>query len=115
MPSTLSLGWRTRRDRKRFQHFDRTHQRATCQIPSTVTITTSHITIPGQLLDISRAGCLFRPRLHYLLQRNGVRVIVNVGGLELPGVIVNTIPRGYGILLEKEIDVAAFQTLLAQA
>ena len=73
----------------------------------------SRIAINGVIWDISEAGCLFRPKLRYLLQRSHMDVEVVVNEQRFHGQIKNTNPRGYGILFTPSSSPNRVERLLA--
>lgn len=95
--------------------YHRHYQRYDCRLEARVTDKVSRVEMTGLILDLSNNGCLFRPKLHYLLYRAGDAVWLNIGSTVLEGVIVNTTPRGYGVSFVTHLDddvIASF--LLSQ-
>jgi len=77
-------------------------------------LTEKMVSYEGRLINLSRGGAMFRPRLAYLMNRRGDAVQVQIGGLALAGEIVATTPLGFGIRFERPLSDAELDHLLAQ-
>jgi hypothetical protein len=83
---------------------NRRHQRLACEQPAALEIPDRRITLNGMIIEISRAGALFREASRFILDRRREKVILRVAGFELAGTIVNVRNVGYGILLDQDLD-----------
>ena len=97
----------------RKQVFARADARHDCRIEGEIVLTGRMASYEGRLINFSRGGAMFRPRLAYLMQRRGVAVQVQVAGLALGGEIVATTPLGYGIRFDAPLTEAELAHLLA--
>ncbi|NDC57545.1 MAG: hypothetical protein EBZ50_01680 [Alphaproteobacteria bacterium] len=85
---------------------ERHHQRQACRLPGLMILTPRDVEIQGLILDISPAGCRFRPELAFLVQRGGETVAIEIGARRFSGQIVATTPFGYGVRFDEEHDVS---------
>jgi hypothetical protein len=97
----------------RKQVFARADARHDCQIEGEIVLTEKMASYEGRLINFSRGGAMFRPRLAYLMHRRGVAVQVQVAGLALAGEIVTTTPLGFGIRFNAPLAEAELALLLA--
>jgi hypothetical protein len=80
----------------------RAHPRRPCRRLGQMILQPRDVEISGMVINISPAGCLFRPALHYLVQRNGDTVIITVADRRFAGHVVSTQKFGYGVKFEEE-------------
>lgn len=97
--------------RRKRTRFDRSFIRYACQIDTTLTMIDSMSSYEGRIIDISRGGTLFRPKLAYIMHRAGVPVCIHLGSEELFGQIVNTSPKGFSIRFDEPFDEELFEEL----
>ena len=95
--------------------FERAAIRHVCQIDGEITLTEKMASYEGRLVNLSLGGAMFRPRLAYLMNRRGVAVLVQAGGLALAGEIVATTPLGFGISFEKPLSETELAHLLTHS
>lgn len=93
--------------------FSRADERHDCRIDGEIVLTEKMVAYEGRLINLSRGGALFRPRLAYLMHRRGDAVQVQVAGLVLVGEIVATTPLGFGIRFERPLADPDLAHLLA--
>lgn len=86
--------------------FARADARHNCQIEGEIVLTEKMASYEGRLINFSRGGAMFRPRLAYLMHRRGIAVHVAAAGLVLPGEIVATTPLGFGVRFERPLNEA---------
>ncbi|MBX9885751.1 MAG: PilZ domain-containing protein [Novosphingobium sp.] len=98
------------RKRKMFARADMRHD---CQIDGEIVLTEKMVSYEGRLINFSRGGAMFRPRLAYLMSRRGDAVQVQTAGIVLAGEIVATTPFGFGVRFETPLSEAALAHLLA--
>ncbi|MBC2667984.1 PilZ domain-containing protein [Novosphingobium piscinae] len=99
---------------RRKQAFSRSATRHSCQIDCELVLTDSMAAYDGRLIDISTGGAMFRPRLAYLMNRRNEPVELRLDGFSVLGEIVATVPAGFGIRFEHEIDEQSLLALLAR-
>ena len=97
---------------RRKQVFARADARHDCRIDGEIVLTEKMASYEGRLINLSRGGAMFRPRLAYLMNRRGDAVQVSAAGLVLRGEIVATTPLGFGVRLEKPLSEAELAHLL---
>lgn len=93
--------------------FARADTRHDCRIDGEIVLTEKMASYEGRLINLSRGGAMFRPRLAYLMNRRGDAVQVSVAGLALTGEIVATTPLGFGVRFEQPLSDAELAHLLA--
>ena len=93
--------------------FARADARHDCRIDGEIVLTEKMASYEGRLINLSRGGAMFRPRLAYLMNRRGVAVQVSTAGLALAGEIVATTPLGFGVRFERPLTDAELEHLLA--
>lgn len=93
--------------------FSRADERHDCRIDGEIVLTEKMVSYEGRLINLSRGGAMFRPRLSYLMNRRGDAVQVQVAGLVLIGEIVATTPLGFGIRFERPLEDSELAHLLA--
>lgn len=98
----------------RKQIFARADARHECRIEGEIVLTDKMASYEGRLINLSRGGAMFRPRLAYLMNRRGDAVEVSAAGLVLRGEIVATTPLGFGLRFEQPLGEAELAHLLAQ-
>ncbi len=98
----------------RKQIFARADTRHECRIEGEIVLTDKMASYEGRLINLSRGGAMFRPRLAYLMNRRGDAVEVSAAGLVLRGEIVATTPLGFGLRFEQPLGEAELAHLLAQ-
>ncbi len=96
--------------RKMFARADARHD---CRIDGEIVLTEKMVSYEGRLINLSRGGAMFRPRLAYLMNRRGDAVQVSAAGLALVGEIVATTPLGFGVRFERPLSDAELAHLLA--
>jgi PilZ domain len=92
--------------------FSRAAARYSCQLDSVLVVIDRMISYEGRVIDMSRGGAMFRPRLAYLLDRRDVPILLKVGNLEIYGRIMSTGPSGFGLRFDDAVDEADILTLL---
>ncbi|WP_421850836.1 PilZ domain-containing protein [Novosphingobium sp.] len=95
--------------------FSRADVRHDCRIDGEIVLTEKMVSYEGRLINLSRGGAMFRPRLAYLMNRRGDAVQVQVAGLVLVGEIVATTPLGFGVRFEVPLGDAELVHLLTPA
>lgn len=98
-------------NRKRRLH--RSFERFACQIDTSLTMIDRMYSVEGRIIDISRGGALFRPRLAYLMHRADVPICIHLGSEELFGQIVDTSPKGFSVRFGEPLDEELFDELTA--
>jgi len=98
---------------QRRQRFSRSFLRFACQIDTSLTLIDRMYSFEGRIIDISRGGALFRPKLAYIMNRSDVPVCVHLGVEELFGSIVSTSPKGFSLRFDEPIDEELFDELTA--
>ncbi|GEN99541.1 hypothetical protein NSE01_13740 [Novosphingobium sediminis] len=93
--------------------FSRADVRHDCRIDGEIVLTEKMVSYEGRLINLSRGGAMFRPRLAYLMNRRGDAVQVQAAGLALVGEIVATTPLGFGICFETLLGESEMDHLLA--
>lgn len=93
--------------------FLRADVRHDCHIDGEIVLTEKMVSYEGRLINLSRGGAMFRPRLAYLMNRRGDAVQVQAAGLALVGEIVATTPLGFGIRFEQPLSDSDLAHLLA--
>lgn len=92
--------------------FARADARHDCRIEGEIILTEKMVSYEGRLINLSRGGAMFRPRLAYLMNRRGDAVQVQVAGLALAGEIVATTPLGFGVRFDQPLSDAELAHLL---
>lgn len=92
---------------------NRSFVRYQCEIDSVMTLIDRMVNFEGRIIDISRGGALFRPKLAYIMRRADVPICVTLGGEELFGQIVATSSAGFSIRFDEPIDEELFDELTA--
>jgi len=100
---------------RRRPRFNRSFQRIACQIDTELTLIDRMISFEGRIIDISRGGAMFRPKLAYIMYRADVPVCIHIGNEELFGQIVSTSPVGFSIRFDEPVEEELFESLLVQA
>ncbi len=95
--------------------FSRADVRHDCRIDGEIVLTEKMVSYEGRLINFSRGGAMFRPRLAYLMSRRDVPVQVQAAGLALFGEIVATTPLGFGVRFETPLSEAELAHLLAHS
>lgn len=98
--------------RRRPRH-NRSFVRFACQIDTSLTLIDRMISFDGRIIDFSRGGALFRPRLAYIMHRADVPICIHLGQEELFGQIVSTSPKGFSIRFDEPLDEELFDELTA--
>lgn len=98
---------------KRRQQHSRSFVRFPCQIDSSLTLIDRMVSFEGRIIDISRGGALFRPRLAYIMHRADVPICIHLGAEELFGHIVSTSPKGFSVRFDEPLDEELFEDLTA--
>lgn len=93
---------------------NRRHIRHSCWSVGTVSIINRSMALEGVVTEIAKGGVKFRPAKVYLLERNGVQISAEFGGLKVVGKIVATRADGYGIAFFEELDDDKIQAFLAE-
>lgn len=99
--------------RRRPQH-SRSFVRYEGQIDTAITLIDRMVSMEGRVLDLSRGGALFRPRLAYIMRRTDEPICIRLGAEELFGHIVSTSPKGFSVRFDDPIDEPEFDELIAQ-
>lgn len=108
MPQLRAPGFLQRRKR-----FNRSFQRFACQLDTSLTMIDRMYSFEGRIIDISRGGALFRPKLAYIMNRSDVPICIHLGSEELFGSIVSTSPKGFSIRFDEPLDEDLFDDLTA--
>jgi hypothetical protein len=95
--------------------FSRSAARYACQLDASLIVIDRMVSYEGRVIDFSRGGAMFRPRLAYLMDRRDVPVCLTVGGEEIFGRIMSTNPSGFGIRFDEPIDEEDLQAILETA
>lgn len=82
--------------------FTRRYRRYSCNRDGVLIAGNRLARIPGRLLDLSQGGALFRPPLHYLLDRDNEEARLEIDGVTIFCQIVRTIPLGYSLQFNEE-------------
>jgi hypothetical protein len=93
------------------KRINRSFVRYACELDSELTLLDRIMKFEGRIIDISRGGAMFRPRLSYIMRRTDVPVCVTWGSEELFGHIVTTSRLGFSIRFEEPIDEDLFDEL----
>lgn len=103
-----------RRFRKRPQHHNRSFVRYDCQVDTSITLIDRMVSLDGRLLDLSQGGALFRPKLAYIMRRNGEPICLRIGEEDLFGHIVSTSPKGFSLRFDEPIEEGLFNRIVAE-
>ena len=95
------------------KRINRSFVRYACELDSELTLLDRIMKFEGRIIDISRGGAMFRPKLAYIMRRSDVPICVTWGSEELFGHIVTTSRMGFSIRFEEEIDEDLFDELTA--
>ncbi|PSJ40694.1 hypothetical protein C7I55_10295 [Sphingomonas deserti] len=98
---------------RRSRRIDRSFIRFSCALDSEMTLLDRVMSFEGRIIDISRGGALFRPKLAYIMRRSAVPVCIHWGSEELFGQIVATSPAGFSIRFDEPIEEDLFDELTA--
>lgn len=93
---------------RRSRRINRSFDRVKCEIDSVMTLIDRLVHFEGRVIDISRGGALFRPKLAFIMRRIDQPVCVTVAGHELFGLIVATSSAGFSIRFDEPIEEADF-------
>lgn len=93
--------------------FSRADVRHACRIDGEIMLTEKMVSYEGRLINLSRGGAMFRPRLAYLMDRRGHAVLLSAADLALAGEIVATTPLGFGVRFERPLEESELERLLA--
>jgi len=96
------------------QKFQRAFQRNECQIDTSLTLIDRMTGFEGRIIDISRGGAMFRPKLAYIMHRQDTPVCMQLGPEELFGHIISTSPKGFSIRFDDPLDDEDLADLIAQ-
>jgi len=99
---------------RRPQRFNRSFTRFACQIDTSLTMIDRMFSFEGRIIDISRGGAMFRPKLAYIMHRADVPVCIHLGREELFGQIVSTSPAGFSVRFDEPIDQDIFDDLILE-
>lgn len=99
--------------KRKTTRMDRSFVRFACEIDSTLTFIDRMSSFEGRIIDFSRGGMLFRPKLAYIMRQNDVPVCIALGSEELFGLIVATSPAGFSVRFEEPLDEDIFDELTA--
>lgn len=94
--------------------FSRTYDRHACQVDTTLMLIDRMYSFEGRIIDISRGGAMFRPKLAYIMHRQDTPVCIPFGSEELFGHILNTSPKGFSIRFDDPLDEEDLLELLEQ-
>jgi len=92
--------------------FSRAATRYTCAIDGALVIIERMLSIDGRLIDFSKGGAMFRPRLAYIMYRRDDPVCLQCGELEIFGRIMSTTPGGFGVRFDSPLEDHEVQALL---
>ncbi|MET0138027.1 MAG: PilZ domain-containing protein, partial [Sphingobium sp.] len=99
---------------RRKEQFKRVYQRYDCALDTSLMMIDRMISFEGRLLDISRGGAMFRPKLAYIMHRAATPVCMPLGPEELFGQIISTSPKGFSIRFDDPLDEEDLIELLEQ-
>jgi len=91
---------------------NRAFERHDCMLMAHLFMPEKAFQIDGLLVEISRGGALFREASTYILDRRNMSVLVRFLDREYPAVIVNVLPKGYGLRWSELLPAEAVQTVL---
>jgi PilZ domain len=94
--------------------FTRRHERHVCNMEVELYAGSRQVRLSGKLMDISLGGALFRPSTFYLMERSGEHAVLVVSEIEIEAEIVGTIPFGYSLRFEGELDESVLASVLAE-
>ena len=89
----------------------RRYKRYTCERDGVLIAGTRLARIPGRVMDLSQGGALFRPPLHFLLDRDNEDARLEIEGITIFCKIVRTIPLGYSLQFNEEQSEADVQAI----
>lgn len=92
--------------------FSRSFTRYNCQLDGSLMFIDRMISFEGRVIDMSRGGAMFRPKLAYIMQRRDVPVCMSVGDEEIFGLIVGTTPAGFSIRFDEPIEEETIISLI---
>ncbi len=99
---------------RRKEHFKRAYVRHQCQVDTTLMLIDRMYSFDGRIIDISRGGAMFRPKLAYIMHRESTPVCMQLGPEELFGHIISTSSRGFSIRFDDPLDEEDLVELLEQ-
>lgn len=99
---------------RRKQRFTRAYQRHECQIDTSLMLIDRMTSFDGRIIDLSRGGAMFRPKLAYIMHRQDTPVCMQLGAEELFGQIISTSSRGFSIRFDDPLDDEDLADLIAQ-
>jgi|SRR5450755_1353881 hypothetical protein len=88
------------------QTFSRVYKRYNCCIISKLILLERGVPLDGLTVDISVGGALFREATKYILNRQGMEVVLELGDLKLDGTITFVSAKGYGVRFLDVLDEA---------
>lgn len=100
---------------RRKQKFHRVFTRYDCQLDTSLMMIDRMISFEGRLLDISRGGAMYRPKLAYIMHRADTPVCMQLGSEELFGQIISTSDKGFSIRFDAPLDEEDLIELLEEA
>lgn len=96
------------------QRFARAFERHKCQIDTSLMLIDRMTSFEGRIIDISRGGAMFRPKLAYIMHRQDTPVCMQLGAEELFGHIISTSPMGFSVRFDDALDEEDILDLIAQ-
>lgn len=96
-------GWRLfkRRQFAQYERFD-------VRLEAGLVLLPRDVALKGCLLNVSQSGCLFRPFQSHLISRTGDLILLAINGAHLPGRVMNTTERGYGLAFDEIVPLEHF-------
>jgi len=96
------------------QTFSRVYKRYNCCVISKLILRERGVPLDGLTVDISAGGVLFREATKFILNRQGMDVLLELGDLKLPGKITFVGTKGYGVRFSEPLDESKIAPLIAK-
>jgi hypothetical protein len=94
--------------------FSRVYKRYNCCVISKLILRERGVPLDGLTVDISAGGVLFREATKFILNRQGMDVLLELGDLKLPGTITFVSTKGYGVRFFEPLDESKIAPLIAK-
>jgi hypothetical protein len=94
------------------QTFSRIYKRHNCCVISKLILRERGVPLDGLTVDISAGGVLFREATRYILNRQGMQVVLELGDLKLEGTITFVGTKGYGVRFSETLDETKIAPLI---
>lgn len=82
----------------------RLHRRHACCMPASIRYDGTHHDNDGLVLELSRAGLLFREGSQFVMDRAGTLAEIGAADMVLTGCIVRSDPRGHAVRFDELLD-----------